>query len=367
MYELIGTQYLGEHFVLRQGSTLGAKISVGRFDELAHADSEEHVSAWLTDVAQRTWNIDLTGRQLAGTVLVRPDSPYGYSRASYELNLGCNYDCEHCYLGLKLFEGLDWPDRQQLLLILRDAGVVYLQVTGGEPLVDRLFKETYALAYDLGMLVSISTNGSRLWREDILDLLITRRVFKLTISVYGATAAGYDKVTKRRGSFDKFAKGLAAAVQAELPIGLNIVVTQSNAHELDAMKALAEGYGIPYNVYPNISPTIHGGAEVLRAQDPAYLRRRKVFTGCNAGHTFFHVDPHGRASICKVGRDPNIPLMEEGAEGLRRLGGIADSLLGRQGGCTGCTLQGACGTCMPLVQLYRKAKADLRTYCQHGN
>jgi hypothetical protein len=54
--------------------------------------------------------------------------------------------------------------------------------------------------------------------------------------------------------------------------------------------------------------------------------------------------------------------MAEGVEGLTRLGGIADKLLLRQGGCT---LQGTCGTCMPLVTLYRKAKAPLSAYCQH--
>lgn len=114
-----------------------------------------------------------------------------------------------------------------------------------------------------------------------------------------------------------------------------------------------------------MAPTIYGGPESLPAQSVEHLRKRKPFTGCNAGHTFFHVDPHGLASICKVGRDPQIPLMEEGVEGLRRLGAIADSLLLRQGGCTGCTLSGTCGTCMPLVTLYRKAKAPLSTYCQH--
>lgn len=36
-----------------------------------------------------------------------------------------------------------------------------------------------------------------------------------------------------------------------------------------------------------------------------------TFTGCNAGHTFFHVDPHGRASICRVGRDEQISLVDE--------------------------------------------------------
>jgi hypothetical protein len=71
------------------------------------------------------------------------------------------------------------------------------------------------------------------------------------------------------------------------------------------------------------------------------------------------------ASICKVGRDPQIPLMIVGVRGLARLGGIADGLLLRQGGCRGCALSGSCGTCMPLVTLYRKAKAPLSAYCQH--
>jgi hypothetical protein len=368
MHALIGTLYLGRHFVLRQGSTQGIQVPTAKFEELRlAAGTDQRVPDWLADAARRQWGIDLAGQPMAAAVLLRPDTTYGYSRASYELNLGCNYDCEHCYLGVKRFEGLDWPDRQRLLHTMRDAGVVWLQLTGGEPLVDRLFTKVYTYGHDLGMLLTISTNGSRLWREDILELLINRPVYKLTISVYGATADGYDRVTRRPGSYQKFAKGLAAAVDARLPMSLNLVVTGSNAHELDGMKAMADGYGLPYHVYSNISPTIYGGAEVLRSQDPAYLRRRTPFTGCNAGHTFFHVDPFGKASICKVGRDPSIPLLEEGVEGLRRLGGIADTLLGRQGGCTGCTLQSTCGTCMPLVQLYRKANADLRTYCQHGS
>ncbi|MGH7744447.1 MAG: radical SAM protein [Candidatus Dormibacteria bacterium] len=275
------------------------------------------------------------------------------------------YDCEHCYLGLKTFDGLTWPDRERLLHILRDAGVLWLQLTGGEPLIDKLFTEVYQLAYELGMMISISSNGSRLSNPPILELLTTRRPYRLTLSVYGATAASHDGLTRRRGSFAKFDRGLAAACEAGLPITLNLIVARHNAHEVDQMRAMAEGLGLPYHVFSNMSPTIYGGAESLPAQSQEHLRTRKPFTGCNAGHTFFHVDPHGMASICKVGRDPQIPLLEEGVEGLARLGGIADGLLLRQGGCSGCTLSGSCGTCMPLVTLYRKAKAPLSAYCQH--
>ncbi|MBV8542342.1 MAG: radical SAM protein [Pseudonocardiales bacterium] len=365
MHDLIASPFLGDYLVLRPGSTQGLKLPHRRYQQLQQAAADEVCPGWLVDAVRRRWGVDLTGRPLAETVLVRTPSPCAYGRASYEVNMGCNYDCEHCYLGLKRFDGLSWPDRQRLLHILRDAGVLWLQLTGGEPLIDKLFPEVYGLAYELGMMISISSNGSRLSNPGILELLTTRRPYRLTLSVYGATAASYDGLTRRRGSFAKFERGLAAAHEAGLPINLNLIVAQPNAHEVDQMRAMAEGLGLPYHVFSNMSPTIYGGAESLPAQSQEHLRKRKPFTGCNAGHTFFHVDPHGMASICKVGRDPQIPLLEEGVKGLARLGGIADGLLLRQGGCSGCTLSGSCGTCMPLVTLYRKAKAPLSAYCQH--
>ncbi len=76
---------------------------------------------------------------MQGCVLVREQSEYGYGRASWEINLGCNYACSHCYLGLKEFSGLAWPDKVRLLDMMRDAGVVWLQVTGGEPTIDKHF------------------------------------------------------------------------------------------------------------------------------------------------------------------------------------------------------------------------------------
>jgi MoaA/NifB/PqqE/SkfB family radical SAM enzyme len=365
VHEVIASPFLGDYLVLRPGSSKGLRIPFLKYRQLQQAAPGQDCPAWLVDAARRSWDLNLDDRTVGETVLVRTPSPHGYGRASYELNLGCNYDCEHCYLGLKRFEGLPWPERERLLRIINDAGVLWLQLTGGEPLIDKLFGDTYELAWDLGMMVTISSNGSRLANPRILDLLVTRRPYRLTLSVYGATAESYDGLTRRPGSFAKFTKGLAAAHEAGLPLRLNLIVARQNAHEVEQMIAMAECLGIDHHVFTNIAPTIYGGPESLPAQSVEHLRKRKPFTGCNAGHTFFHVDPHGRASICKVGRDPQIPLMDEGVDGLARLGGIADRLLLRQGGCAGCALSGTCGTCMPLVTLYRKAKAPLASYCQH--
>lgn len=362
MYEVIISPFLGDYLAVRPGVRNGVRLPRAMYADARHAGE---CPGWLADTARSAWGIDLSGRPMAGTVLVREDTALGFGRASYELNLGCNYDCEHCYLGLKRFSGLTWEERERLLRILRDAGVLWLQLTGGEPMIDRLFPEVYRLTCELGMVPSILTNGSRLSSPAILDLLAVCRPHRITISVYGATAESYDGLTRRRGAFRLFWKGLHAAHEAGLPLALSMIVTRHNAHEVSQMRGIAEGLGVPFDEYVNMTPTIYGGAESLPAQSAEHLRKRKVFTGCNAGHTFFHVDPHGMASICKVGRDPQVPLLDTGADGLRQLGVIADGLLLRQGGCTGCSLQGTCGTCMPLVTLYRKARAPLAAYCQH--
>lgn len=365
MHELIISPFLGSYLVVSPGHPNAVKIPHGRYEELRASWDSGLCPDWLADAAMRSWKFKADGRLLREFSILREPSCLGYGRASYELNMGCNYDCKHCYLGLKQFSGLGWAEREKVLGIMRDAGVLWLEITGGEPTIDKLFPETYSRAFDLGMMIEVLTNGSRLSNPKILGLLTSRPPHRVTLSVYGATEESYDGLTQRRGAYKSFIKGLDAAHEAGISLDLSVVVTKDNAHEVDAMHAIAERRGIKYRDYRNMSPTIYGGAESLPSQSLQHLTRPEPFTGCDAGHTSFHVDPHGQASICKIGREPSIKLTGEGIEGLHRLGGIADLLLHRQGGCSRCTLSGTCGTCMPLAAMYRKANAPMDRYCQH--
>jgi len=368
VHDLIVAPFLDTYLVLHPGASSGIQLPSGHYDTLAACDGHGPVPGWLTDLAASQWALALDpARPLRETVLVRPRSSFGYSRASWEINLGCNYACSHCYLGLKEFSGLPWEQKARLIHMLADAGAVWLQITGGEPTIDRHFVDAYTLAFQLGMMITVSTNGSRLWHPDLLDLFTRLPPYRIVVSVYGATEESYDGLTQRRGSFNAFTRGLAAAREGKLPIRLNIVVTSVNGHESDQMVALAEQFGHDHAVYVNMTPTIHGGGETLTVQSAEHLRQRKPFGGCNAGHTFFHVDPHGLASICKVGRDDQINLMgPEGLEALRGLHTVADRLMLRTGGCSGCQLAGTCRVCRPLAKHYQQAKAPLSFYCQHG-
>ncbi|MFE7125414.1 radical SAM protein [Streptomyces sp. NPDC057617] len=367
MHDLIAAPLQDQHLILRPGSRRAVKVGSSKFADLCDAVAGgQPVPAWLVDVARRVWGVDASGRPADAAVLVREPGPYELSRATWEINLGCDFDCEHCYLGEKRFEGLDWDGKERLLTVMRDAGVIWLQLTGGEPLIDPQFPAAYRLAHELGMQVELLSNGSQLAKPRMMELLTALPPTKTSLSVYGASAETYDGLTRRRGAFKRFTRGLDAAVAAGLNIDLSLIITNRNAHEADAMRAWADRLGLPYREYANISPTIHGGAETLPSQSPEHLTHRAPFTGCPAGHTFFHADPFGRASICKVGREPNIDLPTEGVAGLARLGSIADSLMLRTGGCSGCQLSSTCRVCRPMAKVFQEAKAPLHSYCQHG-
>ncbi|MHB1772053.1 MAG: radical SAM protein [Acidimicrobiales bacterium] len=368
MHEVIASPYPEGHIIVRPGSEGGLRIPLAAYAEIAQAEHGDPVPVWLANAVPSRWHLDLRGRPVGDTVLVRPETPYGYARASYELNFGCNYDCDHCYLGKKRFAGLDWSRREKLLRLMADAGVLWIQLTGGEPLMDRQFIDTHSLAYDIGMMIQISTNGSRLCHPAILEALTARRPYRVTVSIYGATAESYDGLTRRPGSFKRFMRGVRSAHDADLPLRFNIVVTKHNEHEVAAMQGLAESVGAPHFVYTNISPTIYGSRQVLATQSGRYPRTRSASGGCNAGVTHFHVDPHGVASICKVSRKDtdSVDLMAVGLEGLHKLRDTSDRLLARHDICTGCVLQQTCGTCMPMVNLYRQAKAPPKVFCQYG-
>ncbi|WP_069466625.1 radical SAM protein [Actinacidiphila rubida] len=363
----MASPFLAQYLLVQPGQAAGVRIPEVRYEELRSASAESRsVPDWLAEAVRRAWGTELYAAPVGNVILVRERSPFGYAKASWEINLGCDYDCEFCYLGEKRFEGLDWAGKQQLLRTLRDAGVLWLQITGGEALIDREFGAAYAYAHQLGMMVQVSSNGSSLRKQPIRDLFARHRPYRLTLSVYGATAGTYDKVTRNRGAFGRFLKGLDAAREDRLPVRLNVIVSDDNAHEVDAMVRLAESYGFPHQVFTTMSPTIDGEANPLATQAQGHVTARSVFTGCNAGRTFFHVNPHGIASVCKVGRDPSVNLVTEGVESLRRLGAIAESLQLRTGGCSGCTKAGTCRTCRPLAKLFQEAGDRRELYCQHG-
>jgi hypothetical protein len=113
VHDLLAAPFLGQYLLLRPGSTAGVQLPRGHFDQLVQAAAAGGpYPAWLAVLARQRWGLEFPASAAVGDrVLVRRQSVYGYGRASWEINLGCNYACSHCYLGLKEFSGLAWPER----------------------------------------------------------------------------------------------------------------------------------------------------------------------------------------------------------------------------------------------------------------
>jgi radical SAM protein with 4Fe4S-binding SPASM domain len=160
--------------------------------------------------------------------------------ASFELELTarCNHHCRHCYIDLPA----DDPAARaaelttdEVLLLGREAadlGALWCLLTGGEPLLRDDFEQVYLGLKRLGLLVSVFTNAALVTPAHV-ELFGRYPPRDLEVTVYGATRATYEAVTRRPGSFAAFRRGLGLLLDAGLPVRLKAMALRSNLHELD--------------------------------------------------------------------------------------------------------------------------------------
>ncbi|NEE50226.1 radical SAM protein, partial [Streptomyces sp. SID8455] len=108
-------------------------------------------------------------------------------------------------------------------------------------------------AWQAGMMLTISTNGSLLWRPDLLKLFHDSPPYRLVVSMYGASEESFDTLTQRRGAWKAFRRGIDAARGAGLPLRINVVVTEDNASEADEMASLADAWNVENHAYTNMT------------------------------------------------------------------------------------------------------------------
>ena len=155
-----------------------------------------------------------------------------------EITARCNNDCGHCYINLPA------GDREarraelsveEILDISRQAvemGAVWCLLTGGEPLLRDDFAEIYLGLKRLGLLVSVFTNACLVTPADV-ELFKKYPPRDIEVTVYGASPGTYEKVTRRSGSWDGFARGLGLLIDGGLKVRLKAMVLRSNMHEME--------------------------------------------------------------------------------------------------------------------------------------
>ena len=254
---------------------------------------------------------------------------------SIELTLRCNLRCRHCYTRYPgAAEGeMAFARIERILDRLRDSGVLFLLLTGGEILMRRDFRDIYLSARAKGFLVTLFTNGT-LVDAPTADLLAAAPPRRIEITVYGHTRETYESVTGIPGSFDRFRQGLSLLMERRLPVHLKMMVLRGNAHEFEQVRDWATAQGASFRYDAVVNPRLDGdmfpAQERLPADRVAELRvangderdewrrlrdatRMPPHDGllfrCGAGTRAFHIDPRGQMYPCMMWRTaPYDPL-----------------------------------------------------------
>ena len=306
----------------------------------------------------------------------------------FELTARCNFDCPMCYVHLKQ-EDIDAQGREltaaqwiDLARQARDAGMVFALLTGGEPFVRKDFFEIYHAMKEMGLMISINSNGSML-HGPVLEKLLADPPVRLNVSLYGGSNDTYCALCGQP-AFDRVVENIAALKAAGVDVRLNVSITPQNRHDVAAICRKAEELGVHMKLssymYPSIrvnggkyghgdrlSPELAADASVewdlLRFDRETFARRAcsmhefslveelecavdpQEGMGCRAGTTSFWMTWDGRMRPCGMMPDPTAYPLEEGFRRSWERIREETKKIRLPAKCGNCPKRGACPVC----------------------
>ena len=159
--------------------------------------------------------------------------------AVWEVTLACNLNCLHCgsSAGKARPNELSTKEALKLCNDLAEIGTHEVCLMGGEPLIR---KDWYGIAKeikDLGMKLSIISNGFNI-NDEIISKFKKLDPHAISTSLDGANAETHDKIRGRKGSFDQVINYLKMSRDADLPTSAITTVSKLNFQELPEIKDL---------------------------------------------------------------------------------------------------------------------------------
>jgi MoaA/NifB/PqqE/SkfB family radical SAM enzyme len=249
--------------------------------------------------------------------------------AMLEITSRCNLKCQHCYLGdqteqhRKRASEMSTDEVKGVIDQLVQNGCLTLTITGGDPMMRKDFADIYRYAREQGLMVTVFCDGI-LVTEAIMELFRDLPPRKVEVSLYGATAATYETVTRVPGSFPRACAGIRRLIDGGVTVELKTVLMTLNRHELSQMAEWAKELGVSFRFDGAIFPCLPDGArepldlrvspEVLVEEEMKNPRMREVWRkkhelasastpsqemySCGAGASALYVDPFGNLSPC---------------------------------------------------------------------
>jgi radical SAM protein with 4Fe4S-binding SPASM domain len=311
----------------------------------------------------------------------------------------CNLRCVHCYLDPKhinrdqIQNELNTEEIKSIVDEIAQAGCLYLLITGGEPLVRKDFAEIYRYVKSKGIIVTLFTNGTLL-SDKFLDLFNDFPPRVIEISLYGAIANTYEKITGVQGSYERCIAGIEQLMDRGLNLRLKTVLMTINRHEFAEMEQMAKYYGVRFRFDAALFPRFNGDLFPLKlrvspeeAVDKEFSERSRrdewhkfydhfqdvpstdAMYQCGAGLTYFHIDAYGNLQPCLMNVNHQVSLRESSFLDAwnGKIRQVREKKLSANHVCVDCSKRVLCGYCPPFFQLETNSDSAISNFmCSLG-
>ena len=309
------------------------------------------------------------------------------ANGSIELLPLCNMNCDMCYVRLsreemeqhgRLRTADEWLEigRQ-----MKEAGVLFLLLTGGEPFLFPEFRRLYLGLREMGMILTINTNGT-LIDEDLAAFFGKYKPRRVNITLYGTDEKTYAELCHYPGGFEKTLNGIRLLRKNGVDVKVGGSLAKANRDDLDRLLDIGEELDIPvrvdtymmpatrerempYNMQSRLNPEdaararIHAlkremGPELFpqyvrqaveRAEHPEPAEERPGRMSCMAGRCSFTINWQGEMRPCVILSEPSVSVFDEGFEAAWRKIVEVTSRIRLNAGCSVCHMRHLCRTC----------------------
>jgi len=300
-----------------------------------------------------------------------------------DLTRQCNLKCIHCYLGKDCsrakndFNEVGTEKWIEIIDEITDAGCLHLLITGGEPLLKKDFLRIYRHAKMNGLLVTVFSNGTCI-NDKILDAFTDLPPHAIEVSLYGATADTFDRITGVEGSYHKCMKGIKRLLDHGINLKLKTILMSLNSHEFSDIESFADELGVAFRFDAAIFPCLNGDRTPLgfrihprdavnkemskkerrREWQDFYNKMKEVpasdsLYDCGAGLTAFYIDPYAKMHPCLMAAEPEYDLLHgDFKTGWKE---VMPEIIDRQKSsdhpCSNCEKTSLCGYCPAFFHL----------------
>lgn len=289
--------------------------------------------------------MDITCNQLTDFLFAKADAKGIPLAGSFELTPRCTLNCKMCYIHKSSFDKTAIAEEKDtgfwldLAKDARDAGMLMLLLTGGEPMLRSDFDEIYRECKKLGLLVSVNTNAT-LIDEDKLRLFSEYPPHKVSVTLYGASSETYGKLCGNPSAYQRVVDSIYELKKAGVNLKLNYSITPDNVADIPAVTAFIKELGVPAIAASYMFGSVRNCGEAYRlsAEDAAKAQlewQRCMFgdeelanrlrsdsppepngemcsqrINCRAGLSTFWVTWQGEMTPCGMMSGPNIPVTD---------------------------------------------------------